>query len=69
MNAPTQYEFEFDIDVNEKGEEVKPFLHDPCEWCGRHEAAHTVVKRGQDIGLCNNCAEDEYMDWVEQMND
>jgi hypothetical protein len=59
----TQTEFDFEAD------DFGVKLHDPCEWCGRHEAAHTVVKRGQDTGLCNNCAEDDYMDWVEQMND
>ena len=70
MNAPTQFEFEFELDMNVKGEDFfSKDLKDPCEWCGRHEAAHTVVKRGQDIGLCISCAEDEYMDWVEQMRD
>ena len=52
---------EFDFEADDFGVKLK----DPCEWCAKHEAAHTVVKRGQDTGLCNNCAEDDYMDWVE----
>ena len=62
MNAPTQYEFEFDIDVNVKGEEVKLFLHDPCQTCMKRESDLTVPRTGD--GICNICARDEHEDWA-----
>lgn len=69
---PTQYEFDFEQDVNVKGElffEKK--LTDPCDWCNEREAEITItrVRTGKDFGICNNCAEDDYIDWHEQMSD
>lgn len=66
----TQLAFDFDVDCNE-GELFlsPPALQDPCEWCKTEEAAHTITIKGKDQGICNSCAEDDYYDWHEQMND
>ena len=66
---PDQYEFDFEVDVNEKGEEIKPYLREPCEWCNRYEADFTFHKRGYEFRICNGCARDDYEDWAHSQLD
>lgn len=63
-----QYEFDFDVDVNDPTNlTLHVVLHDPCQTCMKRESEQTVPKTGD--GICNSCAEDAYMDWIERMND
>ena len=62
---PTQYEFDFEQDINVKGElfwEMK--LHDPCLDCNEREAEYTIPRTGD--GVCGICAESRSSDWIER---
>ena len=63
-----QLELDFDVDCNE-GELFfsPPVLHDPCQDCKQREAEYTLPRTGD--GICNSCAEDRHMDWVERYVD
>ena len=62
---PMQYEFDFEQDINVKGElfwEMK--LHDPCQDCNEREAEYTIPRTGD--GVCGICAESRSVDWIER---
>ena len=60
-----QYEFDFEADINVKGELVlAPSLHDPCQDCNEREAEYTIPRTGD--GVCGICAESRSVDWIER---